>query len=144
MKEEQKEELMQQVKMNVPILDYQHSFLIDLFYKLNNHTPEGANAYKIFLESSNYLSSHMHCEEDYMRKINYPHYEAHTKEHEKILDVHRNILKKGIQNGGVIICNKESKQIFSGCVTTHFCKDDNYLAGDIALIKHVKNIKNLT
>lgn len=143
MKEKQKEELKQMIKMNVPILDYQHSFLIDLFYKLDSQSPEGMNVYKIFLESSNYLSSHLRCEEEYMRKIDYPYYDAHKKEHEKILDIHINILNKGINNGGLIICNKESKQIFSEFIATHFSVEDNYLAGDTALIKYVKAIKKL-
>lgn|SRR5574344_2288661 len=137
------EELKSKLKMKIPILDYQHSFLIDLFYKLDNQIPEGENIFKIFLEGNNYLKTHVDAEEKFMKTINYPYYEEHKNEHAIIIDIHGSILKQGLKDEGVIIWNSENKRILSEWRNKHFNIHNDCNTGDVALIKYVRESKNI-
>ncbi|MDH4183211.1 MAG: bacteriohemerythrin [Nitrospinota bacterium] len=79
--------------VGVKKLDEQHKILFTLINEMNNLVMRKASTItytEVMEEILEYTTYHFHAEEEFMRKINYPHLEEHKLEHESL----RALMKK--------------------------------------------------
>ncbi|MBS4012552.1 MAG: hemerythrin family protein [Bacteroidetes bacterium] len=68
--------------------DNHHQKLVDIINKFHKAMMEGKGVdslEQIFFELKNYTNFHFKAEEEKMLAINYPFYESHKKEHDKLI-----------------------------------------------------------
>ncbi|MDR0707030.1 MAG: bacteriohemerythrin [Treponema sp.] len=74
------------LSMGIPLIDKQHQRLIEITNNLYEACRQGGSLYTSFVtalrETVDYVGFHFGTEEKIMRRINYPDYALHKREHE--------------------------------------------------------------
>ena len=114
--------------VGVADIDHEHKTLIELINQLYTNLQQGASAEDIddfFGEIFAHISAHFALEEKIMRDNNYYEYEAHKKEHERLLEEIRNMMDDCIKN--TEIDEQDLSTRLQGWFSEHFRTMDSRL-----------------
>ena len=114
-------------------IDEQHKYIIEALSGLNASKLPKAELFQLFMDILAYLSVHFETEEQYMKDTNYPEYEIHKANHDKVLEGTKNILTKNAGNNTVSeICSE-----YVNYVQNWFL--DHYSNEDVKMVEYFKN-----
>ncbi len=114
--------------VGVADIDHEHKGLIELINQLYNGLEQGASAEDIadfFGEIYAHISAHFALEEKIMRERQYHEYEAHKREHERLLEEIRDMMDDYTDR--VLIDEQELSQRLRDWFGEHFKTMDSRL-----------------
>ena len=133
-----KEELLQLLRIKVPLVDYQHECMLVFFEKILKDDVEQDDFYKVLLEICNFLHTHFKTEEKLMKLCNYPYLLEHQKEHSKMLRSFKKILKAGVVNADFVTLSGEIKKLILDWNNSHYNFNTDEIAGDVKFIEYFR------
>ena len=112
-------------------IDGQHKHIIELLSGINASKLSKAELFGLLGDLQKHLSTHLSDEERYMLEANYPDYESHKANHDKVLEDCRNILTQNASN----ITASEIGLEFVNYVQNWFL--DHYKNEDVKMVEYI-------
>lgn len=114
-----------ELSVGIEEIDEQHKVLVDLINQMHQaiHQRRGSDVIASILEQlSDYTRIHFAVEESLMRILNYPGYEEHKEQHEKLIG-HMNELQEKVVSGRAAI-GFELMHFLKVWLTRHILEND--------------------
>ena len=124
----------QSFEINVPVVDAEHKYLVQLVndlhveFKKNNLDKDIAH---IFEHLASYTQKHFANEESVMAKVKYPEIEEHKKQHRELLETARNLSEQYLDGSESI--TEDIMQFLKAWVVTHIIESDNKIGKFVEL-----------
>lgn len=113
------------LSVGIEEIDEQHKILVDLINRMHQaiHQRRGSEVVGSILEElGSYTKLHFTVEESLMRILNYPDYEAHKVQHDKLIEHMRELQEKVVSGRAAI--GFELMHFLKVWLTKHILEDD--------------------
>ena len=114
------------LELNIPEIDEQHRRWVDIINNLHDSLMSHGGAHnltdKILNDMIDYCRFHFSFEEEYMRKIGYPHSADHKNMHNAFMQNLMNKLQQ--ERGGGLVLNTEIMKVLTGWLQSHIQEED--------------------
>ncbi len=121
-------------KINVPVVDAEHKYLVqlvnDLYDEYTNNNLD-KNLINVFTHLASYTKKHFANEESVMAKVNYPELENHKKEHRELLETTRKLSEQYLDGSESITA--DTMNFLKTWVVTHIIESDNKIGKFVEL-----------
>lgn len=131
--------LEENLKLNIPEIDSQHEALVGLVNRLHETMLQGADRAALdglLLQLIEHTRSHFSYEEQLMSQYDYPGYEAHRSQHNRLMQ-HLEELVEGYHNGELLLSFAVVLDL-KGWATVHIEKSDKPLGAFLTSRKGVE------
>lgn len=121
-----------ELKTGIPVIDEQHQFIVESLSSVEISRLTDEEIIQLLDNLKAYLSIHFDVEEDYMIDADYPKYELHKSNHDKVLEDYKTILNQKD-------CNHNQKEVALKLI--NYMENwfiDHYANEDVKLVAFLK------